>query len=98
MADEKQVLIEALKKYHDTKFTPGVYEHSIFGKAALLLEKSVEVVRCKDCKYRHTEDCLMQYTDYSDDMDANPEGISVEWCEDNDFCSYGERKDNETLG
>ena len=54
----------------------------------------VEVVRCKDCKRRHTEDCLMQYTDYSEDMDANPEGISVEWCEDNDFCSYGERKDN----
>ena len=52
-------------------------------------------VRCKDCKSRHTEDCLMQYTDYSEDMDANPEGISVEWCEDNDFCSYGERKEHD---
>lgn len=44
MANEKRLIIDALKKYHDTQFTPGVYEHSIFGKAAKLLEAdAVEV-------------------------------------------------------
>jgi hypothetical protein len=38
MADYK-LLIEALKQYHDSKFTPKVYEHSIFGVAALTIEK-----------------------------------------------------------
>ena len=45
MANEKRLIVEALKNYHDSKFTPGVYEHSIFGKAAMLLEvDAVEVV------------------------------------------------------
>ena len=38
MANEKRLIADALKKYHDSKFTPGVYQHSIFGKAAMLLE------------------------------------------------------------
>ena len=42
---------------------------------------AVPVVRCKDCKMRYPKDwkhCTLT-------------GIPVE---DNDFCSYGERKDN----
>lgn len=43
---EKKRLAERLKQYHDWHFTPGVYEHSIFGMAARLLEvDAVEVVR-----------------------------------------------------
>lgn len=38
MDEAKQRVIDSLKLYHDTSFTPGVYEHSIFGRAALLLE------------------------------------------------------------
>ena len=44
MMTEKQNLIDALKRYHDCAFTPGVYEHSIVGQAALMLENSEEVV------------------------------------------------------
>ena len=62
---------------------------------AQLKVDAVPVIRCKNCKKRYTEDCLMQYTDYSEDMDANPDGISVEWTDDNDFCSYGERRTDE---
>lgn len=44
-ADERKRLAERLKQYHDGKFTPGVYDHSIFGLAAKLLEvDAVEVV------------------------------------------------------
>ena len=46
----------------------------------------VEVVRCKVCKYleidkghRHGKMCLMRGSDG--------------WCNDDDFCSYGERKE-----
>ena len=38
MQNEKQKIVRALKQYHDNKFTPREYTHSIFGKAALLLE------------------------------------------------------------
>ena len=44
----------------------------------------VEVVRCKDCKYRKTEDCAMFY-------ECNC-GEQHTWETDNDFCSYGERR------
>lgn len=40
---------------------------------------AVPVVRCKDCKKRYTPDCIMS------------DGLGE--AGDNDFCSYGERKD-----
>lgn len=45
----------------------------------------VEVVRCKDCKYRSTRDCKMWYQcvicgDYHS------------WERDDYYCSYGERR------
>lgn len=47
----------------------------------------VEVVRCKDCKY------------YQDNNNGYPHN-ECKWCKDEtpdayDFCSYGERKDEE---
>ena len=42
---------------------------------------AVEVVRCKDCKYQNNAPCPMR--------------LSLNWTEDNDFCSYGERKAND---
>lgn len=44
----------------------------------------VEVVRCKDCKFRGREDCAMYYR-------CNC-GEQHTWETDNDFCSYGERR------
>ena len=44
----------------------------------------VEVVRCKDCKYRKTAECLMYV-----ECDC---GSQHTWECDNDFCSYGERR------
>lgn len=55
----------------------------------------VEVVRCKDCKYRCCGDCM------------KPENVGTYWdeeaydtpcyiyVEEDHFCSYGERKENE---
>ena len=44
----------------------------------------VEVVRCKDCKWRGTEKCAMFYV-----CDC---GGQYSWEIDDDFCSYGERR------
>ena len=82
---DRRTIATALKMIHDADFTPGVYEHSVYGKAALLLEKdAVEVVRCRECKYHNKPPCPMR--------------LSFNWTEDNDFCSYGERKDGDWNG
>ena len=46
---------------------------------------AVPVVRCRECKYHNKPPCPMR--------------LSFNWTEDDDFCSYGERKegaDNES--
>lgn len=45
----------------------------------------VEVVRCKDCKWRNKAGCALEIVDDSDKPS------------DDDYCSYGERKDNEEV-
>ena len=83
---ERKLLADELKRYHDCAFTPGVYEHSIIGQAALILENYVDVVRCKDCKRFGGHG-----TCYCHAADENGTPIFVR---EDDFCSYGERKDN----
>ena len=45
---------------------------------------AVEVIRCKDCKWRGEPGCAVYIVDESD----RPK--------DDDFCSWGERKEDET--
>lgn len=45
---------------------------------------AVEVVRCRECKYHNKPPCPMR--------------LSFNWTEDNDFCSYGERKEGADNG
>ena len=46
-------------------------------------KKIVQVVRCKDCRWRGIEACAMFYSCEC--------GEQHTWETDNDFCSYGER-------
>ena len=95
MANEKRLiaeseradLIRCLKKLHDLQFTPGVYEHSVIGRAAMFLEETVdavEVVRCKDCKH-YDDEGYCWYWNYEPGMSPNT-------VDADDFCSYGERR------
>lgn len=64
-------------------FCPAIVKNAIENAPT---EDVVEVVRCKDCKYRNTHDCKMWYQcvicgDYH------------HWERDDYFCSYGERKE-----
>ena len=47
---ERASLIRCLKKRHDCDFTPGVYEHSVIGRAALFLEETVDAVEAEDMR------------------------------------------------
>ena len=49
---------------------------------------AVEVVRCKDCKYRYYNEYQEMYC-----CERLADGFDTVVCQD-DFCSYGERKDN----
>ena len=47
---------------------------------------AVEVVRCKDCKHRGTDYCIFH-------INGEPADEELWRKLDNDFCSYGERKE-----
>ena len=49
---------------------------------------AVEVVRCRDCKHRGTDDCIFH-------IKGEPADEELLRKLDNDFCSYGERKDSD---
>ena len=60
--------------------------------ATLILRESptvdaVEVVRCKDCKYR--------FKNNGHSRDGCPIVDAKIWMDDDDFCSHGERKDGD---
>ena len=84
-----------LMERRNNAYVDFISEHrrSIEEKALRQIKKDVEswrniteVVRCKDCKH-YKKDSL------SCGMNSKDRGEWFNWYED-DFCSYGERKDN----
>ena len=63
---------------------PNGFIHSVVTERQIAKVPTIDavpVVRCKDCYKRDTSWCLMYYARLG--------------TEDNDFCSYGERKDGD---
>lgn len=62
-------------------------------KIAIAALQEQEVIHCKDCRLRKTEECAMQY-----ECDC---GEQHSWENDNDYCSWGikagERNDGKKL-
>lgn len=52
---------------------------------------AVEVVHCEKCRKRHTWECAMHY-------ESEDGKEQYGWENDNDFCSWGERKDGDGNG
>lgn len=72
---------------------PAPYEDASWAKENCLAEieaaqtvDAVEVVRCRECKYRGTDDCIFH-------IKGEPADEELLLKLDNDFCSYGERKE-----
>ena len=64
--------------------------YAILDGKIVLKENLVEVVRCRDCKYRIGGEegwCI-------DGIPFNGDDMGRVETEGNDFCSYGERKDD----
>lgn len=80
-------------KIHIPKFEPilKANEHLAHGAFDIDLgENVVAIVRCKDCRKNGTTECGMSWTNiYKCVVDQKP---STTWNQDNDFCSWGERK------
>mgnify|MGYP006864409402 CR=1 FL=1 len=57
----------------------------------------IEIVRCKDCKHRETEDCPMYWTEWImfEDCDGYTDNNSIihDYTTDDGYCHYGERKE-----
>ena len=66
---------------------------------ALPSADAVEVVRCKDCKYRHEDECPMQFEEQYDidegDGYYDTNYIVHDYTQDDGFCSWGERMSND---
>jgi len=60
---------------------------------------AVEVVRCKDCMYRHEDECPMQFEEQFDidegDGYYDTNYIVHDYTQDDGFCSWGERMSND---
>ena len=67
----------------------AIYREAILAVKSILHSAkpidAVPVVRCKDCKYRGTDDCIFH-------IKGEPADEELLLKLDNDFCSYGERK------
>ena len=80
------IIKEAIKGECIVRFTETGQRES-FTTCVIEFHKSVcieEIVRCKDCKWRDDYGCALRIVDESDKP------------KDNDFCSFGERRSNET--
>ena len=67
----------------------GISDRDIYAK--YMLDKmptidAVPVVRCRECKHRGTDDCIFH-------IKGEPADEELLLKLDNDFCSYGERKE-----
>ena len=68
---EREMLIDWAKEFYPND------KHFVSGVMNAPTADVVEVVRCKECKFRYTKEC--------------PQFILP--LDDNGFCSYGERKE-----
>ena len=105
LIDMEKLLDQFLNRY--AVWNPE--QNAILNEVCMMLIKAphvdaVEVVRCRDCKYWGDQDGKLQNSD--GEMFARCkahnyliDGRHTGWCpSENDFCSYGERKDGDGNG
>ena len=82
---KREAAIEAVKHAWAKGLEPSQYIEIIPAVDA------VPVVRCRECKHRGTDDCIFH-------IKGEPADEELLLKLDNDFCSYGERKDGDRNG
>ena len=92
LCDLDEIKIQVKRQYEDchgySGNKKGIYREAILAVRSILHSaKTIDaapVVRCRDCEYHNKPPCHMK--------------LSFNWTEDNDFCSYGERKEGNDNG
>lgn len=77
-------IVDVLNKHIDR---PETIMNCLNNFSNLEVDDAVEVVRCKDCKHWH-------------DPDENKWGACYEWggySQENDYCSWGERREDDGI-
>ncbi len=93
------------EEYSHGRFTPtlntmsyrdiGEHEMKIVEMLSWSFGGSIEVVKCKECKHRHTDQCPMRFVEdveWDDDGWLEHDEIEHDYTEDDGFCNKGERK------
>ena len=84
---DREAFAEKIKKcsaFKKIPFEGGILQNVVLDLLGNQPTADVEeVVRCKKCKFRGTDDCPYSYY-------LECEGAYVDPMEDDDFCSYGE--------
>ena len=87
----REEAIEAIKcNWPDSRYT--ILREALGMAISALREQDVankdtgKVVRCRECKYRGTDDCIFH-------IKGEPADEELLLKLDNDFCSYGKRKE-----
>lgn len=92
---EREVISEGIRKYYyknppNSSYQEG-FDRGLDKAQRVILDAPaadvVPVVRCKDCHWRGREECAMFYRCEC--------GEQHTWETDNDFCSWGERRDRD---
>ena len=84
---ERGAFLDKLNKKVKLDYEMGLYNHGALTESFIRFVEIqpaadvVEVVRCKDCKF-------FEYGDY-----CSEGKMEHSRCRENDFCSYGERKE-----
>ena len=79
----REEAIEAIKcNWPDSRYT--ILREAL--DMAIKALDAVPVVRCRECKHRGTDDCIFH-------IKGEPADEELLLKLDNDFCSYGERKE-----
>lgn len=99
---KKDVVHAVYKEWQGCSNTYGSYDIIYDTTDAIEKIKPAENVReivcCKDCKYRQTDDCPMCYgewIEYDDDGYLDNDYIVHDNTKDDGFCDRGEREDDE---
>lgn len=79
----RAAVVDLLADYEDTGLSPAEIEK--------MTREQDPVVRCSECRLRGTEDCAMHVA-----CDCGARGLwETSWETDHDYCSWGERKEDE---
>ena len=99
LCDLDEIKIQVKRQYEDCHGYSGnkkaIYREAILAVRSILHSAktidTVPVVRCRECKHRGTDDCIFH-------IKGEPADEELLLKLDNDFCSYGERKEGADNG